>query len=271
MKLPSCHIVLALSFFCIGFLSSSLSDAARICETPIMGDLTVHTFVRMTYGCSAPGASCNQKPPFTNWASVGFEKATWSPVGPGQLRDDSGESCNYWTRGFIGDIAAAATASQERKAVADLANAGWQNAGYGLQAGLVLLERYNAPPAPVGCNPKSKSFNPRPGPQNVCWTFTCAYVSYLYQKLNVRPRSSAITSQFSVKSLPDVPSTWTCKPEQYGSGDGCQCTCGTFDPDCDAMAAVSVDCPNRDDICTPGPMDEPICSLRHSVRSVATF
>jgi hypothetical protein len=118
-----------------------------------MNDLTVHTFVRMTYGCSAPGALCNQYPPYTNWPSVGFEKAGKLPIGSGRLRDDSSETCYSWTGGYIGDVAAAATASQERKAIADLAKAGWQNAGYGIQAGILLYERYNSPPAPVGCNP----------------------------------------------------------------------------------------------------------------------
>jgi hypothetical protein len=132
----------------------------------------------------------------------------------------------------------------------------WWNAEYGLHAGL----------GGKGCDPKTSKFSPNSGRNNVCWTFTCAYVSYLYQQLKVQP--AAIDSGFSLRNLADVPSTWTCKPEQYGSGDGCQCKCGTFDPDCNPMAAVSLDCPNRDDICIPGPMDEPICSSRHEVRSM---
>eukprot|EP00727_Mastigamoeba_balamuthi_P000228 m51a1_g10201 hypothetical protein (421) ;mRNA; f:49688-52318 len=30
-----------------------------------------------------------------------------------------------------------------------------------------------------------------------------------------------------------VPPDWTCPWGEYGSGDGCQCLCGTYDPDCD--------------------------------------
>jgi len=259
MKLPSnCHIFLALSLFCIGFPSSSFSEAARICEAPIMADITVHTFVRLTKSsCSSSGPKCEVKAPFTNCCNIGFEKKDW--WGHGGLRDDSGDSCNDWTDGYIGKVAAAASASQERQALSDLSNNGWINAGYGILAG-GGGERFNA-----FCNPKTKSYNPRPGPTNVCWTFTCAYVSYLYQKFKVQP--PAIASEFSIRSSLDVPSTWTCKPEQYGSGDGCQCTCGAFDPDCDPKAAVALDCPNPDDICTPGPDDDPICSLRQTVLS----
>jgi hypothetical protein len=260
MTLPkSRYVVLAILLLCIGFPSSSFSEAARICETPILLGTTVHTYVRMKYDCSAPGASCSQKLPFTNWGSVGFEKKGFLPWGGGQLRDDSGSSCKSWVSGYIGKVADAASASQERKAIADLADA-WKSAGYGIHAG-ISSENTNS-----GCDPRTKSFTPRSGNNNVCWTFTCAYVSYLYQRLNVKP--AAIDSGFSVRNLADVPSTWTCKPEQYGSGDGCQCACGTFDPDCDPMAAVSLDCPNRDDICIPGAKDEPICSSRHVVRSM---
>jgi len=244
------RVVLAILLLCIG----SFSEAARICESPIYGGITVHTFVRMKYDCSTPGASCSQKLPFTNWGSIGFEKKGGGLWGAGQLRDDSGLSCKSWQSGHVGRVAEAASAAQERKAISDLADS-WKDAGYGLHAGL----------AGKGCDPKTSRFSPSSGNGNVCWGFTCAYVSYLYQKLNVKP--AAIDSGFSVRNLADVPSTWTCKPEQYGSGDGCQCTCGTFDPDCDPMTAVSLDCPNRGDICIPGPKDEPICSSRHEVLS----
>jgi hypothetical protein len=87
----------------------------------------------------------------------------------------------------------------------------------------------------------------------------------LYRVLGIRPR--AVDGVFDILNKPEIPSSWTCKPEQYGSGDGCQCTCGAFDPDCNPFAAVSVDCPNPDDICVPGLDNEPICTLRHKVLS----
>lgn len=30
-----------------------------------------------------------------------------------------------------------------------------------------------------------------------------------------------------------VPAAWTCRSRYYGSGDGCDCSCGAYDPDCD--------------------------------------
>jgi hypothetical protein len=99
----------------------------------------------------------------------------------------------------------------------------------------------------------------------VCWTFTCAYSTYLYRALGVRPNT--IGSEVNLKNKPEIPSEWKCKPEQYGSGDGCQCNCGVFDPDCNPFEAVSINCPNHDDICIPGPTNQPICTLRHEVLS----
>jgi hypothetical protein len=70
-----------------------------------------------------------------------------------------------------------------------------------------------------------------------------------------------------LKNKPEIPLTWTCKAEQYASGDGCQCNCGAFDPDCNSFETVSINCPNYDDICIPGPLNQPICALRHEVLS----
>lgn len=42
---------------------------------------------------------------------------------------------------------------------------------------------------------------------------------------------------------PEVPAGWTCDPEFYGRGDGCDCGCGEADPDCaDATAASCEHC-----------------------------
>lgn len=167
-------------------------------------------------------------------------------------------ACTNW---FVGDaqgkVAMAASAVQERSTIAALVAAGWQNARYGLIGGLTS----------VTCDPTSSAYKPRSS-MNVCWTFTCAYSAYLYQVHGVRPR--AYGSQLSVSGIADgdIPSAWTCKPEQYGSGDGCQCTCGAFDPDCNPMAAVSLDCPNRDDICIPGSQNGPVCMPRHEVSAL---
>ena len=96
----------------------------------------------------------------------------------------------------------------------------------------------------------------------MCWTFTCAYSTYLFRVLGVRP-----ASEFSLTNVAEIPTTWTCKPEQYGKGDGCHCNCGAFDPDCNPFEAVALDCPNSDDICIPGSQNVPVCELRHHVLS----
>ncbi len=154
-------------------------------------------------------------------------------------------------------MAMAANAVNERKAIAALVSAGWDTARYGLVGGITSAT----------CNPVSSSYAPRSS-MNVCWTFTCAYSAFLYQVLGVRPK--AVGSELVVSGFADanIPIAWTCKPEQYGSGDGCQCACGAFDPDCNPMAAPSLDCPNHDDICIPGQLNQPICTPRHEVSSM---
>jgi hypothetical protein len=210
----------------------------------------------MDYSCSQAG-NCNIRTPFTLWRDIGYENGNG-----GMLRDESQNPggvyrCTSW---FVGDlqgrVAMAANAQQERSTISALVGAGWSTARYGLISGGLTS---------INCDPTTWSWSPRSGRNNVCWTFTCAYSTYLYRVLGVRPR--AVDSEFSVLNKPEIPQSWTCKPEQYGSGDGCQCSCGAFDPDCNPFAAVSVDCPGYDDICVPGFDNEPICTLRHKVLS----
>jgi hypothetical protein len=48
----------------------------------------------------------------------------------------------------------------------------------------------------------------------------------------------------------EVPSTWGCDPSYYDAGDGCDCGCGSFDPDCDDEAQELFGCePGR--VCGP--------------------
>jgi hypothetical protein len=35
-----------------------------------------------------------------------------------------------------------------------------------------------------------------------------------------------------------VPSAWICKPKWYATGDGCDCNCGAYDPDCAVSQGV---------------------------------
>jgi len=229
------------------------SSGAKICRST---SIPFHTWVQMDYSCAQAG-NCGIRTPFTQWRDIGYENGNG-----GTLRDESKNpngvyKCSSWFIGELqGSVARAATAQQERASIAALVNAGWNTAQYGLIAGGLTS---------ITCDPATWSWTPRSGRNNVCWTFTCAYSTYLYRVLGVRP--AAAGSELSLKTRPELPLEWTCKPEQYGSGDGCQCNCGTFDPDCNAFEAVAINCPNYDDICIPGPMNEPVCALRHEVLS----
>ncbi len=245
--------IYALLFLSIGIPSSSISDGAKICRST---SIPFHTWVQMDYSCSQAG-NCGIWTPFTQWNDIGYENGNG-----GILRDESKNPngvyrCSSWFVSELqGSVARAANAQQERSAISALVGAGWNMAQYGLISGGLTS---------ITCNPTTWSWAPRSGRNNVCWTFTCAYSTYLYRVLGIRP--NVIGSELSLKNRPEIPTGWTCKPEQYASGDGCQCNCGTFDPDCDPFEAVSINCPNNDDICIPSPLNEPVCAFRHEVLS----
>ena len=239
-----------ISFLPLIFMFIRLSTAAKICRST---SIPFHTWVQMDYSCSQAG-NCGSRIPFTQWNDIGYENGNG-----GTLRDESKNPggvyrCSSWFVGEMqGGVARAANAQQERSAIEALVGAGWNTARYGLIAGGLTS---------ITCNPSSGSWTPRNGRNNVCWTFTCAYSTYLYRVLGVRP-----LSEISIANVAEIPITWTCKPEQYGKGDGCQCNCGSFDPDCNPFESVALDCPNKDDICIPGPNNVPVCELRHQVLS----
>ena len=253
MKTMTNSAISGLLFLCIFIPLSSISEGAKICRST---SIPFHTWVQMDYSCSQAG-NCGIRTPFTLWNDIGYENGNG-----GTLRDESKNPggvyrCSSWFIGELqGKVAGAATAQQERSAISALVGAGWNTAQYGLIAGGL---------SSITCDPTTWSWTPRSGRNNVCWTFTCAYSTYLYRVLGVRPR--AIGTELSLKNRPEIPLEWTCKPEQYGSGDGCQCNCGTFDPDCNPFEAVSINCPNDDDICIPGPLNQPVCALRHKILS----
>ena len=245
--------IFALLFLYIGIPSSSVSEGAKICRST---SIPFHTWVQMDYSCAQAG-NCGIRTPFTQWNDIGYENGNG-----GILRDESKNPngvyrCSSWFVGQLqGSVARSANAQQERSAISALVGAGWNTAQYGLIAGGLTS---------ITCDPTTWSWAPRSGRNNVCWTFTCAYSTYLYRVLGIRP--NVIGSELSLKNRPEIPTGWTCKPEQYASGDGCQCNCGAFDPDCDSFEAVSINCPNYDDICIPSQLNEPVCALRHEVLS----
>lgn len=243
-------------FLCIGVPFLSLpTEAAKICRAT---SIPFHTWVQMDYSCAQAG-NCGIKTPFTQWRDIGYENGNG-----GMLRDEAKNpggvyKCTSWFVGELqGKVALAANAQQERAAIAALVDAGWSTAQYGLIAGGLTS---------ITCNPSAASWYPRSGKANVCWTFTCAYASYLYQTLKIRPAYGAYGAYGTYGLQLQIPSEWSCSPSWYGSGDGCHCMCGTFDPDCVPYEAVSLDCPRQDDVCIPGPQNEPVCALRHEVLS----
>ena len=253
MKTITSTSISGLLFLCIFIPFSSISEGAKICRST---SIPFHTWVQMDYSCSQAG-NCGIRAPFTQWNDIGYENGNG-----GILRDESKNPggvyrCSSWFISELqGKLAGAATAQQERSTISALVGVGWNTAQYGLIAGGL---------SSITCDPTTWSWTPRSGRNNVCWTFTCAYSTYLYRVLGIRPREDG--SELSLQNKPEIPIEWTCKPEQYGSGDGCQCNCGSFDPDCNPFEAVSINCPNYDDICIPGPLNQPICALRHEVLS----
>lgn len=253
MKTISTSAISGLLFLCIFIPLSNISEGARICRST---SIPFHTWVQMEYSCAQAG-NCGIRTPFTQWRDIGYENGNG-----GILRDESKNPggvfrCSSWFISELqGKLAGAATAQQERSTISALVGAGWNTAQYGLIAGGL---------SSITCDPTTWSWTPRSGRNNVCWTFTCAYSTYLYRVLGIRPREDG--TELSLMNKPEIPTEWTCKPEQYGSGDGCQCNCGAFDPDCNPFEAVSINCPNHDDICIPGPLNQPICALRHEVLS----
>ena len=254
MKTITNSAISGLLFLCIFIPISSVSEGAKICRST---SIPFHTWVQMDYSCAQAG-NCGIRAPFTQWNDIGYENGNG-----GTLRDESRNPggvarCSSWFIGQLqGRVAGAANPQQERSTISALVGTGWNTAQYGLIAGGL---------SSITCDPTTWSWTPRSGRNNVCWTFTCAYSTYLFRVLGIRPRGNGGT-ELSLKNKPEIPIEWTCKPEQYGSGDGCQCNCGAFDPDCNPFEAVSINCPNHDDICIPGPLNQPICVLRHEVLS----
>ena len=250
------HSMLVILFLCLGVIpyGSFTTDAAKICRST---SIPFHTWVQMDFSCTQ-ATNCGSRIPFTQWRDIGYENGKG-----GSLRDESTNPggvyrCSSWFVGELqGRVAQAASARQERSAIAALVNAGWSTAQYGLISGGLTS---------ITCNPTTWSWLPRNGRNNVCWTFTCAYSTYLFQVLGIRPNVDD-KYEVTIRNQAEIPREWTCKPEQYGTADGCQCNCGAFDPDCNPFEAVSLDCPNHDDICIPGLQNKPFCALRHQVLS----
>ncbi len=73
---------------------------------------------------------------------------------------------------------------------------------------------------------------------------TCVTLGYEGGTLTCLPDCSGFDTSGCI-----IPSTWRCHPSFFGSGDGCDCGCGAWDPDCDDETADSCDWCNMSGSC----------------------
>jgi len=65
------------------------------------------------------------------------------------------------------------------------------------------------------------------------------YPNVVLKEQTVPVSSSSSSSQDH--SIPVSVPTWTCDPTYFNASDGCDCACGTWDPDCDLAPQFSID------------------------------
>lgn len=56
----------------------------------------------------------------------------------------------------------------------------------------------------------------------------------------------------TITTAEPIPDAWVCEWYKYGSGDGCDCNCGVYDPDCTKQGAIGTvqNCPCEDMTCS---------------------
>lgn len=209
-------------------------------------DFPIHTFVLHT---ETAGFTCPM--PNYPWRGVGFNCDTWAPSPPqswsepgcgtnGVVEDNTDTSCPVWE---TMPIAPSTSCSLVDSLVQSY---GWQCATYELVAG----------PDAITCSLWGSGSYPKD--INVCWCFTCAFENLIYNNATWQPQKAAASSSSTdvrdvmmSKHMRSRRAAWTCRPEQFGTGDGCDCNCGSFDPDCDDYSQPSKGCADATDICTP--------------------
>lgn len=112
------------------------------------------------------------------------------------------------------------------------------------------------PYVPPTCPPSADGDTKRDA---ICWQFTLEYVNALNTRRNandpvcknmyVTPQRqqqhkpsyqrAPLTCNFWSSTTPDL-NLWMCNKTSYGSGDGCHCQCGLWDPDCDNQSTQNV-------------------------------
>ena len=197
-------------------------------------EVPIHTWVR--HQDSTSGNSCSGNIPFTN---TGFNYKTANADDPhyqspgcsqnGVMEDDQNRLYCYAWNNFD-----SLSVSQSCSAVATLAESyGWGCTTYNLEGVKLTCDIFGP-----GYSPKG---------ENVCWSFTCAFANYVndtYSAKQLTPRQAA------AKMGNKVPKTWTCPLAKYNGGDGCDCNCGGWDPDCEDITAPTTDCGDAS-LCLP--------------------
>lgn len=155
------------------------------------------------------------------------------------------QPCTTWEGSDNYPQIANADSQESRAAVATLLQNGWANANYhcGLSncLGMSVIDDIKnlgddkaAVPLTQCPSVWMTSSPPPEGETTVCWTFACEFI----YTLGAGRRHSRQTQK-------QPPSSWKCDASSYGSGDGCHCNCGAWDPDCEPLNATAVDCPNQ--------------------------
>lgn len=240
-KVP--YFALAVSCALLGQLSL-VAAQSQVCSVWV--SVYTHTFVMHSPRRDDPswGSGC------ATWDSCGFECATKAnssdPTpqgcvgsGPGGLRRETYDCDNpKWS---------AVSVKCGRDALHLLANKyGWTSAPYKGTTGAIGCTGRRDPNS--SCSPSSSG--------NVCWHFTCGW---WYCALNsISGCQGGNFANFS------VPSEWKCPVENYGSGDGCHCGCGVWDPDCNDRTAETLGCKGTDMCLFPGD----VCKARSLVLPV---
>ena len=68
--------------------------------------------------------------------------------------------------------------------------------------------------------------------------FVCSVRFLVFFTILVGLLSESIAEDLSLPSRLEIPDRWTCDSSKYGAEDGCDCLCGSWDPDCIGDGAI---------------------------------
>ena len=68
--------------------------------------------------------------------------------------------------------------------------------------------------------------------------FVCSVRFLVFFTILVGLLSESFAEDLSLPSRLKIPDRWTCDSSKYGAEDGCDCLCGSWDPDCIGDGAI---------------------------------